>query len=67
MRNVSHRLHACLYNVIMIVTVKCMRPCQSLNAAASIAANPNLMDGTGDRREGVDDARHAETVRYWES
>ena len=65
----TRRLHAYPGNVIVmtIVIAKSMCLCQSLNAATSIVANPSPMVGIGDRREGVDDARHAETVSYWES
>jgi len=68
MRSVTYRLHVYPGNVmvivLVIVIVKSMCPCQSLNAATSIAANPNPMVGIGGRREGVDDARHAGIVRY---
>jgi hypothetical protein len=66
-RSVTCRLHVYPGSTIVNLIVKSMRPCQSLNVATSIAVSPNLMDGIGDRREGVDDARHVGIVRCWES
>ena len=70
MRSATIPLNLFPVNVIMIVIAiaKSMFPSQPLNAAASIAANLNRMDGIGDRREGVDHATcHVGIVRCWES
>ena len=52
MRSVTKRMHAYPDSVIVmvvIVIVKSMRPCQSLNAATGIAANHSHTGGIGGR------------------